>query len=125
MDARDSGFGIRRAESTPSGGGRFHVEPARGSACGCSTWNVRWLGWDANPESRFLEHLPEHHEPAAQALDERPSGFVHERRGDKRRGVRAGGCSEQEDPASQPQEGLDAGQELLLQAHGPDTDQVL
>ena len=72
-----------------------------------------------------LQHFPQHNEPAAEVLDEGPGGFVDKRRGDERRGVCAGGGSEKEDPPSPPEEGLDAGQEPRLHAHGPDADQVL
>jgi len=79
----------------------------------------------ANPEARWLEHLPQHDEAAAQALDQRPGGFVNERRGDKRRGVGAGRGPEQQDPAAKPEKRLDAVQQFLLHTHGPDADQVL
>ena len=78
-----------------------------------------------SPVSRESEHFPQHHEPAAEILDEGPGGFVDEGWGDKRRIVCAGGRSEEEDSSTQPQEGLNAGQELLLDAHGPDADQVV
>jgi len=78
-----------------------------------------------NPDSWQLEHLPQNNEPAAKILDQSPRGFVDERGGDERRGVRAAGTSEEKNAPTHSEIGLDAGQQLLLYPHGPDTDQVL
>lgn len=72
-----------------------------------------------------LQHLPEYDEPAAQVFDERPGGFVDERRGDQRGSLRAGRGAEKQDPAAEPEKRLDAGEELLLHPHGPDADEIL
>ena len=75
--------------------GRFHVERRPGCA---AMFHVERPGGgmgftvaaSPSPLRLELEHLPQHDEPAAEILDERPGGFVDERRGDKRRRVGAG-----------------------------------
>ncbi len=101
----------------------FHVELQIATLRGVSRGTDESRGPD--PEPRSLEHLPQHNEPAAEVLDEGPCGFVDKRRGNKRRRVCTGGGSKQQDPPTQPEEGLDAGQELRLNAHGSHADQVL
>ena len=78
-----------------------------------------------DPTAFELQHLPQHNQPAAEVLDKGPGRFINERRGDKRRGIGAGRCSEEQDPATQAEKRLNAGEELLLHPHGPHADEVL
>ena len=78
-----------------------------------------------SPIPSQLQHLPQHYQPAAEILHKRPGGFVDEGGRDLGRSVGPGRGSEEQDPAAEAKEGLDAVQELLLHPNGPHTHEVL
>lgn len=112
-----------------SGGSRRTI--LRGAAQ-CFTWNTGVPPVSVFHAERFgalgagrLEHLPQHDEAATEAFDKGPCGFVDKWRGNERRGFGARRRSEEKNPTAEPEESLDAPQELLLHPHGPYADEVL
>jgi hypothetical protein len=69
-------------------------------------------------EHCLLQDFPQDHEPAAERFDEGESGFVSERRGNKWGRLCRDVAPKQHDASAEPQERLESGEKLLLDAHG-------